>query len=50
MTNHSDFYCLNCPYSYRTISKLKNHEKICKNHDFCHLKLPAVDNNIFMQI
>ena len=46
-SNHNgNFYCLNCLYSYRTISKIKKHEKICKNHDFCHLKMPDVDNNI----
>ena len=27
-------------------SKLKKHEKICKNHVFCHLKMPDVYNNI----
>ena len=46
-SNHNgDFYSLNCLHSYRSISKLKNHEKICKNHDFCNLKMPDVDNNI----
>ena len=46
-SNHNgDFYCLNCLHSYRTKGKLKKHEKICKNHDFCHLKMPDVDNNI----
>ena len=46
-SNHNgDFYCLNCLHSYRTKSKLKKHEKICKNYDFCHLKKPGVDNNI----
>ena len=46
-SNHNgDFYCLNCLHSYRTKSKLKKHEKICKNHDFCHLKMPDADNNI----
>ena len=46
-SNHNgDFHCLNCLHSYRTISKLKKHEKICKNLDFCHLKIPDVDNNI----
>ena len=46
-SNHNgDFYCLNCLHLYRTNSKLKKHEKICKNHDFCHLKMPDVDNNI----
>ena len=46
-SNHNgDFYCLNCLHSKRTKSKLKKHEKICKNHDFCDLKMPDVDNNI----
>ena len=46
-SNHNgEFYFLNCLHSYRTISKLKKHKKICKNHDFCHLKMPDVDNNI----
>ena len=46
-SNHNgDFYCLNCLHSYRRKSKLKKHEKICKNHDFYHLKMPDVDNNI----
>ena len=46
-SNHNgDFYCLNCLHSYRTINKLKKHEKICKNRDFCHLKMPDVNNNI----
>ena len=44
-SNHNgDFYCLNCLHSYRTKSKLKKHEKICKNHDFCHLKMPNAKN------
>ena len=47
-SNHNgDFYCLNCLELYRTKSKLKKHEKICKNHDFGNLKTPDVDNNIF---
>ena len=46
-SNHNgDFYCLNCLHSYRTKSKLKKHEKICKNPNFCRLKMPDVDNNI----
>ena len=46
-SNHNgDFYCLNCLHSYRVISKLKKHEKICKNHDFCHLKMPDAENRI----
>ena len=39
-SNHNgDFYCLNCFRSYRTANKLKNQEHICKDHDFCNLKL-----------
>ena len=31
-SNHNgDFYCLNCLHSYKTIRKVKKHEKICKN-------------------
>ena len=46
-SNHNgDFYCLNCLYSYRMKSKLKKHEKICKNYDFCHLKMPDANKNI----
>ena len=46
-SNHNgDFYCLNCLHLYRTKSKLKKHEKTCKNHDFCHPKMPDANNNI----
>ena len=46
-SNHKgDFYYLNCLHSYRTKSKLKKHEKICKNHDFCHLKMSDAENSI----
>ena len=45
-SNHNgDFYCLNCLHSYRTKSKLKKPEKICKNQDFYNLKMTDVDNN-----
>ena len=34
-SNHKgDFYCLNCLNSFRTESKRKSHERICKNKDF----------------
>ena len=32
-----DFYCLNCLYSFRTENKLKEHENVCKNHDYCYI-------------
>ena len=37
-THNGDFDCLNCFHSYRTKVKLKKHEKICKDHDFCYTK------------
>ena len=38
--HHGDFYCLNCFHSYRTFNKLKKHEKICNNHDYCRIDMP----------
>ena len=46
-SNHNgDYYCLNCFQSYTTEKKLRKHEKVCENHDFCHLKMPDEDNKI----
>ena len=42
-TNKGDYYCLNCFHSYRTLNALKNHEKVCENHDYCHVKMPEED-------
>ena len=44
--HNADFYCLNCFHSYRTKNKLEAHKKICENHDYCHVEIPAKDNNI----
>ena len=46
-SNHNgDFYCLNCFHSYTTKRKLKKHERICKDHDFCDPKMPDENNKI----
>ena len=46
-SNHNgDFYCLNCFHSYTTENKLRKHERICEDHDFCYVKMPDEDNNI----
>ena len=42
-THNSDYYCLSCFQSYTTLNALKNHEKICENHDYCHVKMPEED-------
>ena len=50
-SNHNgDFYCLNCLHSYRTKSKLKKHEKVCKDHDSCDIEMPDEDNKILKYI
>ena len=46
-SNHNgDFYCLNCFHPYTTEKKLRKHGRICKDHEFCHLKMPDEDNKI----
>ena len=46
-SNHDGhFYCLNCFHSYKTKKRLEKHERICKNHDFCHVKMPDENNKI----
>ena len=43
-SNHDgDFFCLNCFHSYRTKGRLKKHEKVCKDHDYCCVKIPDED-------
>ena len=40
------FYCLNCFHSYRKENKLKKHEKIRNNHDYCYVEVTSEDNKI----
>ena len=35
-----DFDCLNCCHSCRTLNRVKEHEKLCNNHDYCHVEMP----------
>ena len=36
-SNHDgDYHSLNCLYSFETKMKLKSHENICKDHNYCH--------------
>ena len=43
---HGDFYCLNCFHSFRTENKLKSHEQVCKNKNFCGILMPSEKDNI----
>ena len=46
-SNHDgDFYCLNCFRSYRTEKKLKKHESVCNDHEFCCVEMPDEGNKI----
>ena len=44
--HHGDFYCLNCFHSYTTLNKLKKHERVCNNHDYCHVDMPKEHEKI----
>ena len=44
--NNGDLNCLNCFHAYRTENKPEKHEKICENHDYCHVEMPNEDNKI----
>ena len=45
--NHNgDFFCLNCFHSYSTEKKLKKHEKVYNNHDYCYVEMPDKGNKI----
>ena len=46
-SNHvGDFYCLNCFHSYRTKNKVKKHERVYNDHDYCYVDIPNEDNKI----
>ena len=46
-SNHNgDFYCLNCFYAYTTKKRFEKHERMCKDHDFCYVKMPDENNKI----
>ena len=39
-----DFYCLNCFHSFSTENKLKEHENVCENHDYCYIEIPKKES------
>ena len=42
--NNGDVYCLGCLHSFRTDNALKKNERLCNNHDCCHVEIPNKDN------
>ena len=45
-SNNGDFYCLICFHSYRTLNKLKKHERVCNNHDYYRIDMPKEHEKI----
>ena len=46
-SNHvGDYYCLNCFHSFSTDNSLREHERLCDNHDYCQIVMSEKDNNI----
>ena len=46
-SKYNDDGCCNiCFHSFRTENRIKLHDDICKNHDYCHLKMPKACNKI----
>ena len=45
LNNNGDFHCLGCLNSFRTDNKVKRHERLCNNHDYCHGEMSTRDNN-----
>ena len=41
-----DDYCLGCFHSYSTPNKLKKHERLCNNHNFCETEMPTEKDKI----
>ena len=44
--HHEYFYCLNYFHSYTTHNKLKKHERVCNNHDYCRVDMPKEHEKI----
>ena len=42
--NDKDFYCLNIVVyiSFRLDKKLKEHENVCNNYDYCYIEMPKM--------
>ena len=43
---HGVFYCLTWFHSYVTLNKLKKHERVSNNHDYCRIDMPKEHEKI----
>ena len=48
--HNGDVYCLNCLHSFRTNKKLKNHQCLCNDHDYCNVVMPEDGKNTLQYI
>ena len=44
--SHENYYCYGCFHSFRCQSTLEKHTQLCKDHDYCKIKLPEKGKNI----
>ena len=44
--SHENYYCYGCFHSFRCQSTLEKHTLLCKDHDYCSIKLPEKSKNI----
>ena len=44
MNHHGDFYCRNGLNAFPTEGVYKIHVEACKDHDFCHVKMPKEED------
>ena len=43
--NDGDYHCIDLLHPFKTKNKLKPHKSVCKNHNYCYLKIPKkIDN------
>lgn len=43
---NDDCYCMYCLHLFKTESKLKSSENICKNHNYCKVNMPELCRKI----
>ena len=41
--NNGNFCCFGSLHSFRTDNALKKHERLCNNHNYCHIEMPTRD-------
>ena len=46
-SNHDgDFYCMSCFHSICSDNSLRTHERLCGNHNYCHVDMPEKNKYI----